>query len=248
MDQSQVVLEELKIVEDISHSLDLYKLDELLTEEETNEAVGILSGLSKDYRHVHVELKTTLGDDYVGKYPKYDVMSGKMNTYIKSAKSKIRVIKNENQESKNLEVQKQKNYDDKQFFEVEALLLTQKVAQRNEAVDVLVVKNENEINEYISKMEGFINEFFALSAKMKHAGPDVYSQKFEKDCMYSISEIQQDIKMAKLLKQKFFEVNEYAKNFSRFQNERLKHVTSAENLNTEISYRFKFCQKNMALI
>ena len=107
MDQSQVVLEELKIVEDISHSLDLYKLDELLTEEETNEAVGILSGLSKDYRHVHVELKTTLGDDYVGKYPKYDVMSGKMNTYIKSAKSKIRVIKNENQESKNLEVQKQ---------------------------------------------------------------------------------------------------------------------------------------------
>ena len=60
----QEVLEQLKIVEDVSHSLNVYALDELSTEDELSDALGIMSGLSQNYRHIHVELKSKLGDAY----------------------------------------------------------------------------------------------------------------------------------------------------------------------------------------
>ena len=71
MDLNTVVIEECKIMEDINHSLSLYVLAELVTEEEVKEAYGELLRLSQNYRHVHVELKALLAGKYDDKYPMY---------------------------------------------------------------------------------------------------------------------------------------------------------------------------------
>ena len=102
----QEVLEELKIVEDVSHSLNVYALDELITEDEINEALGIMSGLCQKYRHIHVELKSKVGDVYNERYPKYNVTVNKLIAFIKSAKNMIRIL------NKDIDLNK-KNNDDK---------------------------------------------------------------------------------------------------------------------------------------
>ena len=71
MDPKKAKLEELKIVEDIKLNCDLYKLEDLFSEEEISEAIDIISNLFTSYRHFHVELKQLLGDDYEVKYPTY---------------------------------------------------------------------------------------------------------------------------------------------------------------------------------
>ena len=78
MDSSQVVLEKLKIKENVSHSFSFYGLDGLFTEEEINEAIRIMSGVGQSIRHIHVELRTMLGDNYAAKYPKYGSTSEKL--------------------------------------------------------------------------------------------------------------------------------------------------------------------------
>ena len=65
--------------------------------------------------------------------------------------------------------------------------------------------------------------------------------------MAIIFEIHQDIKMTKLLKQKIFEVKENLKTYAVSQNEKLKHLTNAENLKTEIGNRFNSLSKNYDL-
>ena len=83
----QEVLEELEIVEGISHSLNVYALDELSTKDELSEALGIMSGLSQNYRHFHVELKSKLDDTNNERYSKYNVIVNKLIAFIKSAKN-----------------------------------------------------------------------------------------------------------------------------------------------------------------
>ena len=56
MDLDKLVFEEKLLVEDINHTLDIYKLDDLLSESEVQEAVGIINVLSSRFRHVHVAI------------------------------------------------------------------------------------------------------------------------------------------------------------------------------------------------
>ena len=46
MDLDKLVFEEKLLVEDINHTLDIYKLDDFLSESEVQEAVGIINDLS----------------------------------------------------------------------------------------------------------------------------------------------------------------------------------------------------------
>ena len=96
-------------------------------------------------------------------------------------------------------------------------------------------------------MERLINNYFELCAKMKSLGSEEYEEKFKNNFMTCIFEMQQDIKMGKLLKQKIYEVKENSKKLWVLQNEQVKHLTNAENLKTEINYRFKSLSKKFDL-
>ena len=120
MDSSHMVLEELKIIEDINHNLSFYDLNGLFTEEEIKEATRIISGLCQSFRHIHVELRTMFGDNYAEKYPKYGVNFDKLTDFIKSAKTKLRN-----------EIQASKMSNETESLKFEFELLNQKIIQIN---------------------------------------------------------------------------------------------------------------------
>ena len=80
---------ELKIREDLKHALEIYKISELESEEEIKEGLNIISDVAKAYRHVHVDLKSNLVDDYEAKYPKHEEYAAKSTAFIKEAQKKI---------------------------------------------------------------------------------------------------------------------------------------------------------------
>ena len=238
MSSAQIEIEELKIVEDISHNLALYKLEDLCTEEEIKEAVDVISELGQSYRHVHVELKSVLGETYEDKYKKYEDISSKLFLWTKSAKEKLRDKRNECQENKNSKTTKN--------LKIECELLDHKVRQLNMSVDIFILNDDNEIDKYVHKIESWINDYFELCAKMKSVCPDEY-RKISEEIMNRIFEMQQDIKMAKLLKYKIQEVKSDRIRLQVFQNEQRKHLTNAENLIKEVKYRFKSLSKKFDL-
>ena len=70
-------------------------LDELLSEDEINESVWAMVDLSQQFRHIHIELRSKFGEEYDAKYPGYDVFLARVTNFIKSLKSKVRVLKHE---------------------------------------------------------------------------------------------------------------------------------------------------------
>ena len=71
MDENQNILTELKVREDLKYTLEIYDIEDLETQDEINEGGSSVAELAKNYRHVHVELRTTIGD-YNKKYPEYE--------------------------------------------------------------------------------------------------------------------------------------------------------------------------------
>ena len=57
-------------------------------------------------------------------------------------------------------------------------------------------------------MEGFANEYFDLSRRIKCCFGKDYDQLHDQKFKHTIAEMRQDIKMAKALKRKFFEEDE----------------------------------------
>ena len=131
-----------------------------MTEEEIKKAIEEISTLSKVYRHIHVDLKNLLPEEYENKYPNYAKKSKMLVEFIKSAKTMLRTL--------NTDVKEKMNFLEKKSVQNEVVLLLKKVEHVNAFIDTSIVNDTKEIDKYISKMEGYIDEFFGLSAKMKH--------------------------------------------------------------------------------
>ena len=83
--------------------------------------------------------------------------------FIKSAKTMLRTL--------NTDVKEKMNSLEKNSVQNEVVLLLEKVEHVNAFIDTSIVNDTKEIDKYISKMEGYIDELFGLSAKMKHLCP-----------------------------------------------------------------------------
>ena len=232
MELNHVVLEERKIMGDIGHCFNLYILSELLLEDEVKEALEVMLKLCKDFRDVHVELKTLLGDDYEKTYPLYENTYNKLFKYIKDAKEKLRGIRTE--------VENCSLTEEKKSLKIQWDVLLGKVAHENDSMDLETAKDEQEVGRYILKMEKFIDVIFELCGKMKSVDFDEF---FEQEISETTLDIRQDIKMAKIWKQELLKAKERVSKFAVFQKDQVEYVTRAENLNAEISYRFKYLSK-----
>ena len=91
------VLEELKVVEDIFHSIDTYRdVEDFDTIEEIEEGVAILNQLGQQYRHLHVEFRAELGNEAHGlKYPNYKENVKYLSDFAKNARKRMKVIREE---------------------------------------------------------------------------------------------------------------------------------------------------------
>ena len=92
MATSDEIVTESKIREDINHTLRIYVLAELTSE---NEILGleIINDLCQQFRHSHVELKKSL-TNYSDVYQNdYAVIYEKLVTFTKDAKKQLKVVR-----------------------------------------------------------------------------------------------------------------------------------------------------------
>jgi hypothetical protein len=143
-------------------------LDDLSSEEELSEGIGVISKLGQCYRHMYVELKAHLKDNHGVSYPKHEEILNRINTYLVDARIKIRESK------KNFQKEK---VDDKKFqSHVEFDMLRRKLRQVNNLVDIYIGRSDGEIDRYVSRMENFVDEFHSLVAKIQYTCPDLPSE------------------------------------------------------------------------
>ena len=233
MDNPEVT--ESQLVGDIKHSLALFALKDLESQDEIAEGISVITQLGKEFRHLHVELQSQLGKEYEGKFLHYTDTDAKINKYLRDAMIKKRELKTTSQTHD--------KEDEKYRICVEADILQTKVDRVNNEVDFYVVK-DNQIDKYVSKMEHFIDEFYSLIGKLKVSRLDDKTVKdLEEKIILAISEIEQDVKCARLLKRKYEEVQLSLTRAKTVESEQLKSITGAENLKAEISYRFKTISK-----
>ena len=85
-------IEELQIEEDISEAFHIFDLNDLDTEKEITEGVEQISELGQKYRHVHVELKSEMGEtEHAESYAeKYSSRCQSIREYIKTARLMIK--------------------------------------------------------------------------------------------------------------------------------------------------------------
>ena len=69
--------------------LNIYVIEELETADDISEGIDVMSTLSQNYRHLHVELNNKLGNNYVEQFPNYNEHLTTLTNYIKSALGRL---------------------------------------------------------------------------------------------------------------------------------------------------------------
>ena len=243
-------IEESKIRADINHALIIYHLEDLNTEAEIIEGLEKVDDLSQKFRHSHVELKS-LCDDYADLYNDYDTISENLIKFIKNAKKKLNMIRQDASalSEKRTIAAKEKAHEqavqaqDRERLEmckVEEELLHLKMSQYDDRIDIESCTNICSIEEYVVKMEKFLEEYFSLSRNLKYyLGADYdahYGPKFQK----KTKEMGEEIKMAKILKQKLVDISEQKKVEKSAKTKQISALLGAKNLSSEIELRCEF--------
>ena len=203
---TQEQVDELKLREDIKHALRVYPLDELETETEILEFLGVLNELSQKFRHFHIDLENKLGlENYSKSYPDYEKVSERLYENIKKGRKLLKIVRNASKEE---EISKKDVFNNEQrlrMYSVEVDLLDKKVSQFQNSFNINDVMNIKMIDEYLRKMEGFLNEYFQLSINLKCSlGENV--GEYESKIQSKTQEMTDDMKMANILKIKLLEV------------------------------------------
>ena len=231
MDKDEIC--ELQINADIEHALSIYGLEDLVSVDEINEALHEISELCQTFRHIHVEMQNKLGDDYKVRYPKYNETVEKLMLFTKSAKKKLRTLKQEEKEDKNAS----EKGKEKEALAVEGDFLALKVKQLLAMVDISISENVSEIDTFISKMEAYLNDYYSLSVKLKCCYGEDYSGLYDVSFQKDTRIMNDEIKMANLSKKKLLENDEQSKMETVEKDKQLKHVIEAQNLISEIEFR-----------
>ena len=153
MDAKYVHLKAKKIKGDILEHFNLYEIDELENVDELTESLDIILNLSKEFRHLHVDLRENLGDDnYEVTYPKIEEFSTRVRDYIKITKVKLKKIfkeQNEKAEANTL-------IETKNKFEIEEEILRERTEREFQNFDVLEC---DEIRESCLRLEKILVEY-----------------------------------------------------------------------------------------
>ena len=93
MDPKTLKIKERQIVDDINEFFLLSSLDELDTAEEIQEGLNTIAQLSKDFRHLHIQLQEELGkEDYDTEYAEFSNFLADIRKYQKDGKAKLKSV------------------------------------------------------------------------------------------------------------------------------------------------------------
>ena len=93
MDSKSLKIKERQIVDDINEFFLLSSLDELDTAEDIQEGLNTIAQLSKEFRHLHIQLQEELGkEDYDTEYAEFSNFLADIRKYQKDGKAKLKSV------------------------------------------------------------------------------------------------------------------------------------------------------------
>ena len=231
MSLKDLEVEELTIVDSLNFHLALYDVADLVTVEECKGASNTITDIYNKYRNVHVVLRKEI-DDYPQKYPKFEEVETKVKTYLKSVKQILR--------DKESQSRKSAYEEDLHNLLVEVDIVKNRVNRHNFSFEgnLLLLKDENVFDKYVTKMEGFTDEFLSLSTRLKCLCPD-FDKEFKEEFDTFIFEIEQDIILATRAKRAVLQFKQDCLKREKAATISAETVSKAESLKTEITFRFK---------
>ena len=88
-----LILNELKIREDLRHSLEIF----------------VIERLESASRHSHMELKCKSGNEYEAQYPNYEKVLVNFTNCKKEAEKRLNIVKHQSNKNKEIEVKIERN-------------------------------------------------------------------------------------------------------------------------------------------
>ena len=226
-------LREAKIRDDLEHLFHVYDLKDLDTVDEVRDALRAVSDLSQKFRHVHVELKSLLADNYETEFPKAPKDFEVLRSYEKNGRKLIQKLKTDAIDVDAKAVAKSVMSDSKIKARAEMDTLISKMELLNNNVDITLILKTDAVDDYLSKMENLISKFLSVLEKFKVSCGDDWD--FESaDYVHIPKKFSEDVYMAKLVKQKLDEAKKDAARSDISD----KVLIKAQSLYSEILSRF----------
>ena len=192
MDSKSLKIKEKQIVDDIDEFFFLSSLEEMDTSDEVQNALDSIAQLSKEYRHLHIQLQEELGkEDYGTEYAEFDTLLGNIRKYQKDGKVKLKsILKSQNDSLATndllattriqLDEEKEKERLDNETRVRKSILVEEEVFQEKlkmEIIDFELTSISSVERHYIC-FEHFLDDCFQLLSKAKIA----FSEDYEKEC------------------------------------------------------------------
>ena len=199
---------ELQIDEDISESLLIFAAADLETEHEVSEGLEVISELSQKYRHVHVELKTLMGENaYAEKYGDYQTRCKTLREYIKNARTKIKTIKQTEQEKLNQAALSEKKLADertqglrlaeeakaKASLQIQEQVFGEKIKRE---IANFELKDIASIEKSCDRLEKIVDDYYTLFSNVKI----VFGDKYEAECTWKGNFLENFLKLDEKIK------------------------------------------------
>ena len=172
LEMEELIPHELKIKEDLRHSLDIYDLADLNNEEDINEGMRTISELSRNLRHVHVDLKSQLGEKYQEQYPDYPDLEKQCTQYSKAAIKQLNLVRNNGVANQTALAQKEQH----ELIKVSKEVVELKISQLRKSIDFDTVKEIDLIDGFISKMENLLYEYIEVKGKFRVIFRETYDK------------------------------------------------------------------------
>ena len=98
-DLNEKKIVELQISEDILEIFNIYNINELDSVDELSESIQLITDLAKKYRHIHVDLKHSMGNvDHGNTFQQFGTFSERIRNFIKESKAKLKRLTKEEKE------------------------------------------------------------------------------------------------------------------------------------------------------
>ena len=183
---------EVQVAGDIKELFVMYRLEDLVLEDEINEGLNIATRYCKMYRDIHVNLKLGLPDDYEKTYRNYNEILSKLQKYVKDAREKIRELKMKGKES----LEKRDVMREKSSLESQHDFFLAKVERRITSLEWDLMDELHEINSGVAHLESSLDEWYDLNGKLKGLFEN-YDDLYEKGFMDLVDRIVEKIDQGK---------------------------------------------------
>lgn len=231
-------LEERKIRENVSHTKQVYPIDELDSESEVREFIRSMDELGQRFRHVHLELRDELGVDiYSAKYADFVDFSEKIYEDLRRARKQLKIVSNTSREMEAMRKTQMINAEKVEECSIKMELVDEKVSELEDSFDLKDGGSVIAIKEFNEQMEQHLREYLQLSKSLKYYLGFKYKE-YEDKIDERTKDMRGSLKLGKALLEKVSNIGRQADS----ERESKVLISKLEHLDKEIQFRCEFVE------